>query len=98
MVAGLAVGRFLLPASADRADAVDHPGAGQARANWRSGWSRAVIALGLTGTVLMVCEGAALTWSGVFLHDSRGASFTLASAAVTAYTACQTGGGWSATG
>jgi hypothetical protein len=95
LVAGLAVGPVLLPSSADRGWA-DHPAVagaeGRARVGWRSGWSRAVIALGLTGTVLMVCEGAALTWSGVFLHDSRGASLTLASAAVTAFTASQTAG------
>jgi MFS family permease len=40
----------------------------------------------------MVCEGAALSWSAIFLHDSRGASIGLAATAVTAYTAGQTGG------
>jgi MFS family permease len=40
----------------------------------------------------MVAEGAALTWSGVLLHDSRGASLAVASLAVTAYEACQTTG------
>jgi MFS family permease len=89
-VAGLVVGRYLLPASADRAPS--HDGRSSPQPGWRSGWSRAVIALGLTGTVLMVAEGAVLTWSGVFLHDIRGASLALASLAVTAFTACQTGG------
>jgi MFS family permease len=89
-VTGLVVGRYLLPASADHAPPGDaqtalHPG-------WRSGWSRTVIALGLTGAVLMVAEGATLGWSGVFLHDSRGASLALASLALTAFTASQTGG------
>ncbi|MEU9059805.1 MFS transporter [Streptomyces sp. NPDC048430] len=47
------------------------------------------MALGLTGTALMVCEGAALGWSAIFLHDSRGASLGLAATAVTAYTGAQ---------
>jgi MFS family permease len=50
------------------------------------------VALGLTGMALMVCEGAALGWSAIFLHDSRGASLGLAATAVTAYTAAQTAG------
>jgi fucose permease len=94
-VGGLVVGRYLLPSSADRHAAdetVGQPGARRSWADWRSGWSRAVIALGLVGTVLMVCEGATLTWSGVFLHDDRGASLALASVAVTAFTGCQTAG------
>lgn len=93
MIAGCAVGSYLLPGSADRAgvaNAVPPTAEAQSRANWRSGWSRAAIALGLTGTAVMVVEGAAMTWSGVFLHDSRGASLTLAAMAVTAFTACQT--------
>jgi MFS family permease len=40
----------------------------------------------------MVCEGGALGWGGVFLHDSKGASLSLAATAVTAYTAGQTTG------
>lgn len=55
----------------------------------RGGWTRQVVALGLTGTALMVCEGAALGWSAIFLHDSRGASLGLAATAVTAYTGAQ---------
>ncbi|MGW4391056.1 MFS transporter [Streptomyces sp. NPDC004685] len=55
----------------------------------RSGWSQQVVALGLTGTALMVCEGAALGWSTIFLHDSRGVSLGLAATAVTAYTGAQ---------
>ena len=88
------VGRFivapwLLTASADRADrAVTE--AGSQRPGWRAGWSRAVVVLGLTGAALMVCEGAALTWSGVLLHEDRGASLTLASAAVAAFSGFQT--------
>ncbi|MCX5317121.1 MFS transporter [Streptomyces sp. NBC_00154] len=58
----------------------------------RGGWSRQLVALGLTGTALMVCEGAALGWSAIFLHDSRGASLALAATAVTAYTGAQAAG------
>ncbi|MGW6754120.1 MFS transporter [Streptomyces sp. NPDC055006] len=59
------------------------------RLGLRGGWSPEVVALGLTGTALMVCEGAALGWSAIFLHDSRGASLGLAATAVTAYTGAQ---------
>ena len=94
-VGGLVAGRYLLPSSADRRGGDDPRRSAEARGSrpgWRSGWSRAVIVLGLTGTALMVCEGVALTWGGVFLHDNRGASLALASVAVTAFTACQTAG------
>ena len=89
LAGGLLLGPLLLPASADR-----HAGPARmrAQAGWRTGWTRAVIALGLTGTVLMVCEGAALGWGAIFLHDSRGASLALSATAVTAYTAGQTSG------
>ena len=90
-LAGLVIGRLLLPAAADRA-AVHHGArADRPAVHWHEGWSRSVIALGLVGTVLMICEGAALAWSGVYLHDTQGASLTLASVAVTAFTAGQTG-------
>jgi MFS family permease len=108
LVAGLLVGPSLLPPSADRAEpAAGRDGAagrgaaiaagtapavdGQDRR--RAGWlSLGLAVLGLTGFVLMIAEGAALVWSGVYLHDSRGASLALASTAITAYTACQTAG------
>jgi MFS family permease len=75
-----------------RPTAPEGPAPARARHRWRDGWTRPIIALGLTGTALMVCEGAALSWSAIFLHDSRGASIGLAATAVTAYTAGQTGG------
>ncbi|MFF1401037.1 MFS transporter [Streptomyces sp. NPDC058287] len=59
------------------------------RLGLRGGWSRQVVTLGLTGTALMVCEGAALGWSAIFLLDSRGASLGIAATAVTAYTGAQ---------
>ncbi len=93
MLAGLVVGSGLLPASADQSSS-DRPdqAAVAPRRGWRTGWSRALVLLGLAGTALMVVEGATLTWGGVFLHDSRSASLTVASFAMTAFTACQTAG------
>jgi MFS family permease len=92
--AGLAVGRFLMPPSVDRRAPEQNSTSSQAsrRSGWRSGWTRAIVVLGGIGLVLMICDGAALAWSGIFLHDSRGATLTVASMAVTAYTASQTGG------
>jgi MFS family permease len=86
LVAGLLVTPHLLPASAEVA-----PREGPTpRA--RAPWSAPLLLLGLTGTALMVCEGAALGWGGIFLHDARGATLTVAATAVTAYTAGQTAG------
>ncbi|WP_117210537.1 MFS transporter [Allorhizocola rhizosphaerae] len=90
VVGGLALWPGLLSASADRVDRSATAAAAAHRPGWRARWSRAVVMLGLTGTVLMVCEGAALTWSGVLLHEERGASLTLASMALVAFSGCQT--------
>ncbi|WP_164835758.1 MFS transporter [Actinacidiphila soli] len=89
LAGGLVLGPLLLPASADRRSG---PAPAHTSLGWRGGWTRTVVALGLTGTALMVCEGAALGWGAIFLHDSRGASLGLAATAITAYTAGQTGG------
>jgi MFS family permease len=62
---------------------------GPSRTRGRGGWSLTLVRLGLTGAVLMICEGAALGWSAIFLHDSKGASLGLAATAVTAYTGGQ---------
>ncbi|HTC70613.1 MAG TPA: MFS transporter, partial [Acidothermaceae bacterium] len=82
VVGGLLVGPRLLDA--------DATGTEKSRVGWRSGWNRTVVRLGLTGFALMLAEGAALGWSAIFLHESRGASLALASTALTAYTGCQT--------
>ncbi len=92
IVAGLVAGRFLLPATIDQRS---EPQTKEPRwyglpASWRTGWTRTLVLLGLTGLVLMICEGAALGWSGVFLHDNRGATLPVAAVAVTVYTGCQT--------
>ena len=78
IAAGLVVGRFLLPATIDQRT---EPQTRQPRwyglpASWRTGWTRPLVLLGGTGLVLMICDGAALAWSGVFLHDSRGSQPT----------------------
>jgi MFS family permease len=95
LVLGPFVGAGLLPATADRQDQQRRRPAEPTRpvaANWRAGWSQALVLFGLAGTALMVCEGATLTWGGVFLHDGRGASLATASLAITAFTGCQTTG------
>ena len=99
VIAGaLAVGPFLMAASVDQTPTariephVDGPQRSRAPSGWRTGWTRSVLMIGATGTALMVCDGAALGWAGIFLHDSRGATLAVAALAVTAYTACQTVG------
>lgn len=92
--AGIAVGPFLMPPSVDRRACERNSDSSHAdwRSDWRSGWTRAIVVLGGIGLVLMICDGAALAWSGIFLNGSRGATLTVASIALTAYTASQTGG------
>jgi MFS family permease len=70
------------------------------RTGRRQGWTRPLVVLGLTGTLLMVCEGSALGWGALLLQDAQGAPLGVATLAVTAYTAAQTAGrllgdGWS---
>ena len=89
LVGGLALGPLLLPATVDRHQG---PHVVRERVAWGAGWNRTIVALGLTGTALMVCEGAVLGWGAVFLHDIRGASLSIAAGTITAYTAGQTCG------
>ena len=89
LAGGLLLGPLLRPTALDRPRG---PVPARTRVGWRGGWTRTSIALGLTGTALMICEGAALSWGAIFLHDSRGASLGLAATAVTAFTVGQTGG------
>lgn len=91
LVGGLALGPLLMPATADRRSGPAPVGASApAPARRRGGWSGTFVALGLAGTALMICEGAALGWGPIFLHDSGGVSLGLAATAMTAYTAGQT--------
>jgi MFS family permease len=82
VVAGVLVGARVAPA----------PVAAQERTSWRAGWSRPVVRLGLAGTVLMIGDAAALGWSGILLHDHRGATLSVAAGGVVAFTACQAAG------
>jgi fucose permease len=84
MLGGLLVGRRLVDIDAGAAKTK------KPRLRWRSGWNRTIVRLGLTGFALMLGEGAALGWSAIFLHESRGASLAVASTALTAYTGFQT--------
>ena len=59
---------------------------------WRDGWTRTVVGLGITGHVLMLCEGAVLGRGAAFLRDGRGSSLALAAASVTAFTTGQLSG------
>ena len=94
LAGGLALGPFLLATAATRDTPAPDPASAQRRGHGRRrfGWSGTIIALGLTGTVLMICEGATLGWGAIFLHDNRGAGLGLAAAAVTAYTGGQAAG------
>ena len=90
LLGGLLVGPTLRPVVVPGPGGPGGPAT--ALAGWRQGWSRTAVLLGLSGTALMVCDGASLGWSAIFLHDDRGASLALATAAVTGYTAGQTCG------
>jgi MFS family permease len=79
----------------------EKPGSGRAEENAgdtavrkekEAGGGRGLLLLGVTATALMICEGAALGWGGIFLHDERHATLALAATALTAYTAGQTVG------
>ncbi|MFI7628817.1 MFS transporter [Microbispora rosea] len=59
---------------------------------WRAGWTRRVLLFGALGAAVLACEGAVITWSGVFLHEDLGASLGVASLGLVAFTACQTAG------
>ncbi|HYQ64511.1 MFS transporter, partial [Actinophytocola sp.] len=83
--AGAVVGRWLLPAGADREPAGEKP-----RRSWRTGWTPPVLVFGSIGLVLMLCEAAVVSWSGVFLHEDRGATLAVAAFGYGAFALCQT--------
>lgn len=83
LVAGQLATRGLLPPSADQA-------AGKKRSS--GGWTRPVLIFGAMGFVVMIGEAAVISWSGVLVHDSRGAGLATAGLAFTAFTAFQTVG------
>jgi hypothetical protein len=92
LVVGLVVGGKLLSREADTGTAATGVEGEQSKPGWRTGWTRMVVLLGITGMLLMVCEGAALGWGAIFLHDDKGATVALASIAVTSYELGQTMG------
>ncbi|MFD0201036.1 MULTISPECIES: MFS transporter [Saccharothrix] len=89
LVVGLPITLGLLPASADQREKADD-GAEAVKAGWRSGWTGPVLVFGSIGLVLMLCEAAVISWSGVFLHEVRGATLAVAAFGYGAFTAFQT--------
>jgi len=85
LIAGQFATRGLLPPSADQARS-------EKRSPWSGGWTRPVLIFGAMGFVVMIGEAAVISWSGVLLHESRGAGLATAGLAFTAFTACQTAG------
>jgi MFS family permease len=90
LVVGILVTLRLLPASADQAarPAADTRPA-PPKAGLLSGWTGQVLVFGSIGLMLMLCEAAVISWSGVFLHESRGASLAVAAFGFGAYTLFQ---------
>lgn len=88
-VVGLPVTIWLLPASADRQRRTA-AGPEKVRVGWRTGWTRPVALFGLIGLALMLCEAAVVSWSGVFLHEKRGATLAVAAFGYGAFTLFQT--------
>ncbi|GAA2615281.1 MFS transporter [Paractinoplanes durhamensis] len=85
LVAGVVVGRCM-----PHVEDANVRGTSADRVGVRHGWSRALLTLGLTATAVMICEGGVLGWGGIFLHDHRHATLTVAAIAITAYTGGQT--------
>ncbi|GIH95975.1 MFS transporter [Planobispora siamensis] len=84
------IGRWLMPVADGRApemDAGERPAAGR-----RSGWSPAVVLFGVMGAAVLLLEGAVSTWSGVYLHEDRGATLAVASLAYVGFSALQAAG------
>jgi MFS family permease len=86
-VVGAVAGRYLLPHDGDESSSPDE---NRGRV-WRHGWTRPVIALGLMGAGVMVCEVGISSWGAIFLGDERNAAAVLASAGFVVFTAAETG-------
>lgn len=89
LVVGMPITLWLLPAAADR-ETRPADGSARARAGWRSGWTGPVLVFGSIGLVLMLCEAVVISWSGVFLHEDRGATLAVAALGYGAFTLFQT--------
>ena len=81
----LVTSRFLLPAGTDQIDA-------RTTQKWWTGWTARLVALGVVGAIVLTCEGAVISWSGVFLRDDVGASLGIAGLGLVAFSGCQTAG------
>jgi predicted MFS family arabinose efflux permease len=81
----LIAGARLLPASTDSHAAVARPSAGL-----RTGWSVRLALIGAMGAIVLTCEAAVGSWSGVLLHDHFGTSLGVASIGYIAFVTCQT--------
>ncbi|RRS01711.1 MFS transporter [Glycomyces terrestris] len=88
----LAGGLFMMRHLSTARSEVRVPASDAAAPRQRAGWTRRMVVLGVTATVLMVCEGGVLGWGGVLLHDARGVSLALSAGAVTGYALGQTVG------
>jgi MFS family permease len=80
-----ACGRALLPGHPDRV-------AARSRPRWRAGWTRRVLVLGAMGASVLTVEAAVANWSGVYLHEHRGAPLGVAALGYFVFTGCQTAG------
>lgn len=105
VVVALTAGPRLLPAAADQQPAAQRlasepavvagvAGASAARVRRfsQSGWTGFVLVLGLLGAGCLLAEGAAESWSAVFLRDQRHAAPALATAGYLVFTLTQLGG------
>jgi MFS family permease len=87
--AGLAASGQLLPVQADRDAGVTGETGSRSRT---AGWTRFVVVLGLLGAGCLMAEGAAESWSGVFLRDQRHAAAAIATLGYLLFTLVQFGG------
>ncbi|WP_434741504.1 MFS transporter [Micromonospora sp. SH-82] len=90
LLLGLFTGRHLLPAAADRSEG--YATEAKPKIRWYEGWTPRVVLLGVTGTVVLVAEGAVGNWGGVFLHDELGATLATASLGYLAFSVFQAAG------
>lgn len=92
LVIGVPVTLWLLPASADQETKQADRSKPVRKVGWRNGWTGPVLMFGCIGLALMLCEAAVISWSGVFLHETRGATLAVAALGYGAYTLFQTFG------
>jgi len=79
----IAVGRFLVPAAADRPI---RPRTGPAK----HGWTRRIVVLAAVSTAILLTEAAVGAWSGIYLHDVLNATPAAAALGFIGFSVCQT--------